>query len=556
MYLVTAQQMKDMDRLTIQSFGIPGIVLMESAGRGTVDALFRHFPDVRHMKVGIAAGRGNNGGDGFVIARYLASDHIELAVYLLSERQRIRGDAATNLNLLDQMGVPVHEVPDMAAFEFHQDRMRQCNLWVDAMLGTGLKSDVRGLFKEIIDFLNTLQKPIIAVDIPSGLDSDIGKPRGCCIKATVTVTFGLPKIGHVVLPATEFVGTLEVVDIGIPPAVVDKVGPKHHLLTREMIKTCLKSRALQSHKGTTGHLLVIGGSPGKTGAAVMTSRAAMRAGAGLVTLGLPKSLNMAMESQLTEVMTVPLPENANQTLGLSAYERIMRLLESKKGLAIGPGLGTAKPTQNLVRRLIRTSPVPVVIDADGLNSLIGGLGCLKDLKVPVVMTPHPGEMARLVGTTPSQVQQERIREARNFATTHKVYLVLKGARTVVAHPDGTVFVNPTGNPGMASGGMGDVLTGMIAGLIVQGLSVGEALNTGVYLHGCAADFLARSMGPVGFLASDVIEILPGQFKGLEKSPLGRPSYPNAFIRTVTVHPLDYYSEPFENQGTSPRLHFS
>jgi hydroxyethylthiazole kinase-like uncharacterized protein yjeF len=532
MYLVTAQQMKDMDRLTIESFGIPGIVLMESAGRGTVDTLFRHFPHVGHMKVGIVAGRGNNGGDGFVIARYLASRHIELSLYLLSKTERLKGDAAANLKLLNRMGLPVHQVPDMDAFEFHQGQMRQCDLWVDAMLGTGLQSDVRGIFKEMIDFLNTLQKPIIAVDIPSGLDSDTGKPRGCCIKATVTVTYGLPKIGQVVLPGTEFVGTLEVVDIGIPPAVVDEVGPKHHLLTRQMMKPSFRSRALESHKGTTGHLLVLGGSPGKTGAAVMTSRAAMRVGAGLVTLGIPKSLNTAAESQLIEVMTVPLPENTGQTLGLPACERIMRLLESKKGLAIGPGLGTAKSTRNLVRRLIQTSHVPMVIDADGLNSLVGGLECLKDLKVPLVMTPHPGEMARLVGTTSRQVQQERIRQARNFATAHKVYLVLKGARTVIAHPDGAVFINSTGNPGMASGGMGDVLTGMIAGLIVQGLSVGEAVNAGVYLHGCAADFLARKMGPVGFLASDVIEILPGQIKGLEKGPPERPSHPNAFIRTL------------------------
>lgn len=532
MYLVAAQQMKDMDRLTIESFGIPGIVLMESAGRGTVDALFRHFPDVRHTKVGIAAGRGNNGGDGFVIARYLASRHIDLSVYLLSKTERLKGDAATNLKLLHRMGVSVHEIPDMDAFQSHQGQMRQCGLWVDALLGTGLKSDVRGIFKEMIDFLNTLQKPIIAVDIPSGLDSDTGKPRGCCTKATVTVTYGLPKIGQVVLPGTEYVGTLEVVDIGISPAIVDQVAPKHHLLTREMIRSCFKPRALQSHKGTTGHLLVLGGSPGKTGAAVMASRAAMRVGAGLVTLGIPKSLNTAVESQLTEVMTTPLPENSGQTLGLSAYERIMSLLESKKGLAIGPGLGTAKSTQNLVRRVIQTTRVPIVIDADGLNSLVGGLESLKDLKVPVVMTPHPGEMARLVGKTSLQVQQERIREARNLATTSKVHLVLKGARTIVAHPDGAVFINPTGNPGMASGGMGDVLTGVIAGLIVQGLSVGEAANAGVYLHGCAADFLARKMSPVGFLASDVIDILPGQIKGLEKSPRGGTSHPNAFIRTL------------------------
>jgi len=532
MYLVTAQQMKEMDRLSIESFGIPGIVLMESAGRGTVDALLRHFPDVRHMKVGIAAGHGNNGGDGFVIARYLAGRNVELSVYLLSKRERVQGDAAANLKLLEQMGVQVHEVQNTAALESHHDRMRQCDLWLDAMLGTGLKSDVRGLFKEMIEFLNTLKKPIIAVDIPSGLDSDTGKPRGCCIRATVTVTFGLPKIGQVMLPGTEFVGTLKVVDIGIPPAVVDEVGPKHYLLTREMIKACFMPRAPQSHKGTTGHLLVIGGSPGKTGAAIMTSRAAMRVGAGLSTLGVPKSLNIAMESQLTEVMTVPLPENADQTLGLSAYDRVMSLLDGKKGLAIGPGLGTVKSTHNLVRKLIQTSPVPIVIDADGLNSLVGGLKCLKGLKVPVVMTPHPGEMARLVGKTPLLVQEDRIREARDFATTYNVYLVLKGAKTIVAYPDGDVFINPSGNPGMASAGMGDVLSGMIAGLIVQGMPVGKAVNAGVYLHGRAADSLAQSMGPVGFLASDVIEILPEQIKGLNKPVSGRPSLPNAFIRTL------------------------
>jgi NAD(P)H-hydrate epimerase len=532
MYIVTAQQMKKMDRLTIESFGIPGIVLMESAGRGAVDILLRHFSDIRCMDVGIAAGRGNNGGDGFVIARCLASAHVPVAVYLLSEESRVRGDAAENLKLLHHMKIPVYEVPDIGTFESLQSRMNHCNLWVDAMLGTGLTSEVRGLYRKMIAFLNALEKPVMAVDIPSGLDSDTGKPRGSCIKATVTVTFGLPKIGHVVLPGPEFVGKLEVVDIGIPRVVVDQIRPKHHLLTREMINPWFQARALQSHKGTTGHLLVIGGSPGKTGAAIMTSRAAMRMGAGLVTLGIPKSLNMAMELQLTEVMTEPLPENADQTLGLSTYERIVKLLKDKKGLAIGPGLGTTRPTQNLVRRLIQKSPVPVIIDADALNALAGHLAFLKDLEVPIVMTPHPGEMARLIEKTPSQVQQDRIRQARRFATTHKVYLVLKGARSVIAYPDGTVLINPTGNPGMASGGMGDVLTGMISGLIVQGLPAHEAVNSAVYLHGCAADFLAQSKGPVGFLASDVIDILPEQIKLLETPLRDLPPHPNAFVRTL------------------------
>lgn len=514
MHIVTAEQMKELDRRTIESFGIPGVVLMESAGRGCVDALFRHFPDIHHMKIGIAAGRGNNGGDGFVIARYLASRHMDVAVYLLSEKHRVRGDAAANLRLLDQMKVPVHEVPDTPAFERCQSRMERCDLWVDALLGTGLRSEVRGLFKRCIEWLNGRNKPILAVDIPSGLDSDTGTPCGCSVRATVTVTFGFPKIGQILLPGAEFVGRLEVVDIGIPPAVVDAVGPQHHLLTRHRARGVIQHRGLQCHKGTTGHLLVVAASPGKTGAAAMTGRAAMRVGAGLVTLGVPQSLNPTMESLLTEVMTVPLPENRDQTLGLSAFGKITRLLESKKCLAVGPGLGTNKSTWNLVRRLIQSSPVPVVVDADALNALVGETGVLCNLKVPVIMTPHPGEMARLVRKTTAQVQSDRPGEARGFATKYKVHLVLKGARTVVAHPDGTVVINPTGNPGMAAGGMGDVLTGMIAGFVVQGIGVREAIEGAVYLHGCAADFLSCSKGPVGFLASEVIDVLPEQIKAL------------------------------------------
>ena len=311
--------------------------------------------------------------------------------------------------------------------------------------------------------------------------------------------------------------------------MVEEVAPSHYLLTQKMIAQAFPARDAQSHKGTTGHLLVIGGSPGKTGAAIMASRAAMRIGAGLVTLGIPKSLNVAVESQLIEVMTEPLPENTDQTLGLSAREKILRRLERKKGLAIGPGLGTAKSTRNLVREVIQTCRVPVIIDADGLNALVGNLSFLKKLKVPVVMTPHPGEMARLVGKTSSEVQEDRVGEARSFAGTYGVHLVLKGAKTVIAHPDGTVFINPSGNPGMASGGMGDVLTGIISGLVVQGLPVGEAVNAGVYLHGCAADALACSMGPVGFVASDVIDILPGQIRGLKDD---NPSRLSAFIRVI------------------------
>ncbi len=530
MYLVTSQEMKEMDRLTIESFQIPGVVLMESAGRGAVEVLFRHFPEIRQMKVGIVAGRGNNGGDGFVIARYLAANGVTVAVYLLSDKKRIGGDAGANLQLLYPMGVPVIETPNEQAFDAHRNDMRKHDIWIDAMLGTGLTSDVRGLFKEATELLNSTGKPVLAVDVPSGLDSDTGRVRGSCVRASVTATFGLPKIGQVLLPGAKFVGTLEVIDIGIPPHIVDSLGPKHRLMSAKTMNPVLRPRAPETHKGTTGHLLVLGGSAGKTGAAVMTSCAAMRVGAGLVTLGIPKSLNVAMESQLIEVMTEPLPETSGGALGLPSYESIMKLLAKKKGLAIGPGLGTAKSTQNLVRKLVRSSSVPTVIDADGLNSVVGHLDCLKKARVPVVMTPHPGEMARLVGTTPSVVQEDRIAMARDFASAYGVHVVLKGARTVVAHPDQTVLVNPTGNPGMASGGMGDVLAGIIAGLIVQGFSVNEAVDAGVYLHGSAADSLAHRRGPVGYLASDLTGILPEQLKGFAET-VSQGASANPFVKS-------------------------
>jgi NAD(P)H-hydrate epimerase len=335
----------------------------------------------------------------------------------------------------------------------------------------------------------------------------------------------------VVFPGADFVGKLEVVDIGIPSVIVDKVRPRHYLMESGIAEAILNPRSPEMHKGGAGHLLVLGGSPGKTGAAAMTSWAAMRVGAGLVTLGIPKSLNVAMESQLIEVMTAPLPENSSGALALSAYEKIVRLLAQKRALAIGPGLGTAKSTHKLIRKLLETISVPVVIDADGLNSLVGHVECLKKAKTPVVMTPHPGEMARLAGTTPAAVQADRVSVARDFATTYSVHLVLKGARTIVAHPDGAVLINPSGNPGMASGGMGDVLTGIIAGLIVQGSSVDEAVNSGVYLHGSAADFLADSLGPVGFLASDLIEILPEQMRRLVKT-VSEDVCNNPFVRSI------------------------
>jgi hydroxyethylthiazole kinase-like uncharacterized protein yjeF len=517
MYLVTANEMQKMDHSTIESFGLPGRILMENAGRGATQFFLEQFKDAKNKKVGVIAGRGNNGGDGFVIARYLVQKGIRVTVYLLSEHQKVSGDAAANLQLLSPLKVPVIEMPDATSFSAHETAMRHEEIWIDAILGTGLRSDVKGFFKDVINFINHSNKPVFAVDIPSGLNSDTGQPCGACVWADATATFAFAKTGHFLFPGADYTGNLKIIDIGVPPHIANDVSPLQYLLTADLIRTVFSPRPSNAHKGHTGHLLVIAGSTGKTGAAVMTATSAMRSGAGLVTLGIPASLNPVLEVQVIETMTEPLPETVNGILDETSVNRIMDLLSDKKCLAIGPGIGTATGTQKLFKHLLQENTKPVVIDADGLNILAGHIEILKDLDTPVVLTPHPGEMARLIGTTSADVQKNRIKCARNFSTKFNVHVVLKGARTVVAHPDGRVFINPTGNPGMASGGMGDVLTGIIAGFIAQGHSPELAAHAGVYLHGAAADSLVKNKGPFGYLATDVMNTLPEVIKTLAGS---------------------------------------
>ena len=522
MILVTAAEMQEMDRRTIETHGIPGLELMEKAGQGAARVLLDQFGDRVKAGVGIVCGKGNNGGDGFVIARCLAQKGIDVSVYLLAKTAALKGDAASNCERLVSLDIGIVEIPDEDTFSKFKPSLSNHGLLVDAILGTGLTSDVRGLFKTVINFINALNRTgiaVFAVDIPSGLNADTGQPCGTCIRAQSTATFGLAKIGHFTYPGADYTGSLEIIDIGIPGAAVQAVGPKQYLLTSAQIRTYLQPRSADTHKGRTGHLLVIAGSPGKTGAAAMTAMSAMRAGAGLVTLGIAESLNPILETQVLEVMTAPLPEIQNGALGTSAFENIKKMEAGKTCLAIGPGIGQAGETQSLVNKIIRQSRIPVVIDADGLNNIAGQTQLLKSLKPPTVLTPHPGEMARLIDVTPAEVQQNRLQCAREFATNFKVHIVLKGAATVIAHPDGSAYINPTGNPGMASGGMGDVLTGVLAGFITQGFTPEAAAHASVYLHGAAADTLSKTIGPIGYLAGEVMNAIPGEVKKiLETNP--------------------------------------
>lgn len=503
MKVATASQMQNLDRRAIQEFGIPGVVLMENAGRATVEAMGRHFPDLGARKVIVFAGPGNNGGDGFVIGRHLLNRGVEVTALLLSAREKVSGDARTNLELYEKLR-PLHEVHDFETLARYEEEISRAGLLVDAILGTGLKSEVTGFYREVISLLNRRPTPVVAVDIPSGLDATTGKVLGVAVEAELTVTFGLPKLGLVLTPGSDLTGTLEVADISIPRFLVEEEQIKVELLEAQELFSLLKPRRSDSHKGHYGHVLVIAGSVGKTGAAVMTSESALRIGAGLVTAAIPASLNPIMEVKLTEVMTEPLPETDAQSLSSSAWTRIQQLMEGKKVIALGPGISTHPETVALARQIVAGSTVPLVIDADGVNALAEEPHLLKEARVPVVLTPHPGEMARMVKCSIAEVQANRLETAQEFARRHQVVVVLKGARTIIADPEGHTFINPTGNPGLASGGTGDVLTGMIAGLASQGHSLMDASRLGVYLHGLIADRVAVTTGEMGLSAMDLV----------------------------------------------------
>ncbi|MDO9124434.1 MAG: NAD(P)H-hydrate epimerase, partial [Deltaproteobacteria bacterium] len=364
MKVATAEQMQELDRKAIETYRIPGIILMENAGRGATEAILTSFPDLRKKRVVIIAGKGNNGGDGFVIARHLMNRGIPVKVILLTDPKSLRGDAETNHYILYRMKGEIIPVPSSKDYQKVKRDVEKADLLIDAIFGTGLDAEVRGYYREVIDHLNTLHKPIVAIDIPSGLNANTGKPLGAAIRATLTVTFGLPKVGLLISPGTDYAGTLKVIDIGIPKNLVEEEKIQSHLLEEEEIRPFLSTpRPPDTHKGDYGHLLVIAGSVGKTGAAAMVCEAALRMGAGLVTLAIPKSLNAIMEMKLTEVMTEPMPETPKQTLSLRAFNSILRLCENKKAVVIGPGLGTFKETQLLIHKLIKTIALPIIIDA-------------------------------------------------------------------------------------------------------------------------------------------------------------------------------------------------
>jgi len=504
MRVLNTQQMRDADRRTIDDIGIPSIVLMENAGRQAVAAMEAAFEGLPMSHVGVLCGRGNNGGDGFVVARTLVQRGIDATVFLLGSVSEVRGDARTNLEVLGRLGITVVEVTNAQEWELHFSEISECDLLVDAILGTGFTGPLTGFLETVVADVNDLGVPVVAIDIPTGLSADSHEIDGDAIEASMTVTLAAPKIPLVLPPADTHAGDLVIADIGIPAPVLDEVeGPYVELLTRERMRELVPVRAAESHKGDFGRVLIVAGSQGKTGAAHLAALGALRSGAGLVTVATARSSLPVLAAMGAEYMTEALDESPAGTIDYAAVDRVLDLKADV--IAIGPGIGQEPSTAAFVQALVERSGVPLVLDADALNAfaeeperLVGRDG------VDVIITPHPGEMARLLNTTVEAVQKDRLNIARDFAAAHKLHVVLKGHRTVIAGPDNRAFLNLTGNPGMATGGTGDVLAGMLGAWFAQLLDAEAACKVSVYLHGAAGDLAEADEGEVSMVAGDLV----------------------------------------------------
>ena len=513
MRVVTAAEMRRLDQLTIETHGVPSLRLMESAGQGVVDVILKRWTHLAKRGALVVAGKGNNGGDGLVIARLLHEREFPCEVACIARAEDLSPDAAANLERYRAVKGRFTEVPP-GDLDNLRRRMQDKGMLVDALLGTGLRSPVEGFLADVVELMNASGLPIIAVDTPSGLDSDRGTPLGATIQAEVTVTFGFPKTGQVIYPGVVYSGDLVVADIGIHQQAVAEVASSVELLDPADVVWFLPRRADDSHKGSHGHLLVMAGSRGKTGAAVLGCRAAMRVGTGLVTLAAPRGLNEILAGALVESMTEPLGQPGEDQWPALAAADWDSLAERKSAVLFGPGVGVHDAAQTTLDTLLEHCGLPWLIDADGLNNLAADVSRLREARVPPVLTPHPGEMSRLTGLDTADVNGDRVGIARAFAAENRCHLVLKGARTVMATPEGQVSINPTGNSGMASGGMGDVLAGIVAGFLAQGVPPEDAVRLGVYLHGRTGDRVADDRGGVGLIASDLVEELPRAIKEL------------------------------------------
>jgi ADP-dependent NAD(P)H-hydrate dehydratase / NAD(P)H-hydrate epimerase len=517
MILLSAAESRELDRLSITTYGIDSYGLMTHAGEAVARAAKQHWPSAVAAGVLVVAGKGNNGGDGFVAARALRAEGTPVCVLLLARVADLKGDAARACAEYIAAGGDVVEGAHASALTAQRP-----GLLIDAIFGTGLNAEVRGSMRDVIEAINRLQVqlqvPVVTVDIASGINADTGAVMGVAIKAALTVTFGYAKYGHVSYPGVDYSGVLEIADIGFAVDALTTIAPRGRLIESREAAELIRPRAVNSHKGTYGHVLAVAGGRGKGGAAILVGRGALRAGAGLVTVAIPACVATVVAAGQAELMTEPLDDQDGHCAAGPTIERLRQLIAGKNALVAGPGMGASDDTQAVIDWLIRegTAPErPLLIDADGLNTLAPiDPALLKAARGPLVLTPHPGEMARLLGSTTSAVNADRIGAAQRLAALAGAHVLLKGARSVIVTRAGVVRINSSGNAGMATPGMGDVLSGIVGALMANGIEPGEALTLGVYAHGFAADCLAARIGHFGYLAGDLAGELPGAFTAI------------------------------------------
>lgn len=508
--VVTAQEMAAMDRHAVAQLKIPSALLMENAGRGVADIALRMLAQPTGKIVHIYCGSGNNGGDGYVAARHLLNHGAIVSTYILATPDKITGEALMNLKILNYMGHKPHfgALPHAAE---HPD------LVIDAMLGTGVKGELRGLYAKAVEYINDQKAPVLAVDIPSGVNADTGEVVGPAIKATITATMALPKRGLLFSPGREYAGEIQIIDISMPASIIKDEHPLVYQTDKDFIRKLLPVRSPASYKNKVGMIQVIAGSRGYTGAAVLASRAVLRTGAGLCYLSIPQSLNVILESQSVEVITQPLDDQMAGHFLAGHFDAIEKCLQNKSAVVLGPGIGQAEETTELVFHLLSSINLPLILDADGLNACAGHASLLQQYRGELVITPHPGELARLTDRATVEIVTNRIDIARHYAKEWQCTLVLKGGPTVTALSDGRVYINSTGNAGMATAGAGDVLSGMIAALIGQGMNSESAAIAAVYLHGLAGDS-AAAQNSIGLIAGDIVSHIPKALQKMTEHP--------------------------------------
>lgn len=524
MKILTAKQMGEVDRLTTERYGIPSLLLMENAGRSVADELQKAFQNISKKQVLVFCGTGNNGGDGLVAARHLAARGCTPEVWICGDPLRFKGDALENWKMAQTLNLHIRILPDPDERAALLKRTPYPDVIVDGLFGTGLSKPIGPEFRPAIEWINEAHSRsfVVSVDLPSGVFADSPVVEGIAIQAGLTVTFTSLKPALVFPPAADKAGRVVVAPIGSPAALLENPEYRVELIDPGQVRRALPPRARDSHKGTFGHVFALAGSRDKSGAALMAGLAALRSGAGLVTLMLPESLRKDLVGKVPELMTVWLPETREGTPDVSAAKTVLDQLSQADTVIIGPGLSTNGSTQQLVREVVHEAPIPVVLDADGINAFAGNAGDLRNGGGnPIAITPHPGEMARLLGIAITEVQRRRLETAESCSVQNKIFTVLKGFQTVVASPGGRLYVNSTGNPGMATGGTGDVLSGML-GRFVAGWrrrlnganpeGLGDYISAAVYLHGLAGDLAAEDKGEESLIATDLLSFLPAAFK--------------------------------------------